>query len=588
MKLHDPATEREFLRLAVMGRGGQEMEPPDPTRERWRNAGAPFIFLLYLWIPAGALGAIDPRLRAEHWQSLICCILLLWAAQIGIGILMGAITRQNYHAVFVNLPIQGEHAFRWVRSRFFFEKWFPVLGIGFFCSYAVLDFSFAHPWILALSTLLQFAMTFATMMLLIEAWLLRSKIVAIWSVASLLLVGWMFLLSCTNQKIFRIGETPEWMADAILKFTWLLPPSWCMPGRFEGGGAFLALFWIAWGSLRWMKWPKAVARHLDAPQDFMGSFGGFTDEDDDEMDFISDEEEVGPVTSELPQEVRNNEEPVRLVAPLAMPLTGWVEKWILRCVGGNNKTLAGAFGDLNRQWTQKTNLMLLVLPIWLCIIWGFTRYFPETQWKETINIWIWVVSIILPVVGLMPFTNAIPRATAMWTPGAQSFPFFSALPVSARDLLRISTRTTLTRCVIMALVATPFSWLLLAVLTPQSDPRAAIWLVPALCCFWATSRPLFVWYRLQAGNRRRRGTWLIHTTTQILSLVLGICWLLSGGVGIVSGFGFFMATPSGDDLWLLPVLAGGGLIVSAVCARAVFEIYQWQLSRRHFDWLSSE
>jgi hypothetical protein len=587
MKLHDPATERELLRLAAAGRNGKELESPDRRREWFGILMVPLIPIVFAYLPAGALGAFDTRLRTEHWQTLICCILLMWSAQTGLGSLIGSITGQGYHAVFVNLPIRGEHAMSWVRSRFLREKWFSVLALGFLCSLAVHDFSLHAPWNLAATTLLLFATTFATMMLLNESWFTRLKLARIWSLASLLLAGWMFLLYITNRRIFRIGGTPEWMADAILGFSWILPPSWCLPGRFENGGGLLAVIWIGWGFARWMDWPKLAAPFFDAPQDFVEAFGDFAfDEGDEDEDCPTEPEiEAVPVLAR-----GENRKIVRLPAPLAMPDIGYVDRWVRRWIRSGDQNLAAAIVDPNPIWAMKTRWTLLVLPVWLAVILAFTKLFPESDWKETITIWLWIVSVVLPFAGLLPFSNAIPRAAATWSVGAQKFPFFSALPVRTSDLLRISTRITVARCILMGLLGTPFAWCLLAILDPASSPWAVVWLVPALCCFWITSRPLFLWYRLQSRSRRRRGAgvFVSHTLIQLLSLVLGIVWLLSGAAGVISGLGYFWSTPVGDDLWVLPMMAVGGLILSGICARTVFGIYLWQLSRRHFDWLSSE
>ncbi len=586
MKLHDPAIERELLRLAIIGRGGKPMEARDPP-VRWLNrmgAWLPTLFLLYIF--SGALGAYDPRLRTEHWQTLILCMLLLLAAQIGQGTLVGGIFRQNYHVVFGNLPITGKHAFRWVRSRFLRENWFPVLTLGFACAFARHDFSLADPWMLAVTTFLLCGTTFASMVILTKPLIGQFRIKQIWNVAFLMLTGWLILLFFTNRRIFRDGETPEALVHAILSFTWILPPSWAMPGRLQSGGLFLALGWIGWGIARWITWPKSAAPYFDAPKDFSAAFEDFDDWDEDN-DFPTDEpgEEADP--ADQPAERRKAGTPVRLPSPLAMPCHGWVERWIHHRIGEKDAHLLGALCDPELNWTKKTRRALIALPTWLCIVWAFAAFFPESDWKETIILWIWIASVVLPIVALLPATNALPRATASWIVGLQGFPIFSALPIGARDLLRISMRMTTFRSFVMAVIATPYAWCLLAVLDPESDPRASFWLIPAFCCFWATSRPLFIWYRLQEKSYPRRGIWIANALVSICNLVLCLAWVVSGVVGIVSGVGLFWGGPSGDDVWFLPLLAGIGLLASALCARAVFEIYQWRLARGHLDWLSN-
>lgn len=592
MKLHDPATERELLRIATRARNGKPAEPSDP-RKGGEKIGQLLSLLVVLYLTAAVLGALDERLRTEHWRYLICSVLLLWVAQVGLGQLIGGVDR--YRAVLVNLPISGEHVLRWARSRFFIQKWFLILCFSVLCSLSLSNFSWASPWQLATTTLLLFATTVVTVILLDDSWLGRLRIVKIWTIVSLLLIGWMTVLFFTHRRIFRIGGTPEWMADGIQNITWLFPPSWSLPGRLEQGGVYLAALWIGIGAMRWLAWPKLSAPHFDAPQDFVETFGDFAYQEDDDGEFGG--RDPKPAAGEIdhlavavdaePKAVKTNRH-IRIPKPLAMAAGGWVDRLIRRVVGESNAALAGALADPSHTSTRKTNRVIVWSPVWLAVTWTITEFYPESDSKELIIFSTWILSPALLILGLLPFSNAIPRATAAWNLGSQSMPFFTAGPVGTRDLLRLSMRITLARCIVMALIATPLCWLLLVILAPEDTPWVACWLVPAFCFFWATSRPLLVWYRLQAATRRRRGALLSHALGVSLSIALAIVWLVSGAGGVLSGLGYFLGGASGSDRWLLPALAVGGLFLSGLTARAVFEIHRWQLSRRHFDWVSSE
>ena len=590
MKLHDPETERELLRLATRGRKGRAAEPPD-SRKSGEKIGLIFPLLVVLYLTAAILGALDERLRTEHWRFLICGMLLLWVAQVGLGHLIGEVNR--YREVLVNLPISGEHVLRWARSRFFIQKWFSILFFCGLCSFSLSNFSWASPWQLATTTLLLFATTVSTVILLKEPWLGRLRIVRIWTIGSLLSVGGMAVLFFTNRKIFRIGETPEWLAEGILNITWLFPPSWSLPGRLEQGGVYLTLLWIGIGALRWMSWPKQAAPHFDAPQDFVEAFGDFAYEEDVEFDGSAPEPATGEIdhsaiVADVERRAGKPKQRIRIPEPLTMAAGGWVDQWIRRAVGKSDAALAGAFADPNHTSTRKTNRVIVWSPVWLAITWAINAFYPESDSKDLVILWIWILSPALLILGLLPFSNGIPRATTAWNLGSQCMPFFAAMPVGTRDLLRVSTRINLVRSIVMALIATPLCWLLMVILAPEDTPWVACWVVPAFCIFWATSRPLFIWYRLQAATRRRRGTLLSHALGVSLSVAVAIVWMISGAGGVISGVGYFLGGVSGSDRWLLPALAVGGLFVSGLSARAVFEIHRWQLSRRHFDWVSSE
>lgn len=586
MKLHDPDIEREVTRLATLGRKGKEMEPADPGRSWSTIVIAPFMLAALLSIPAGALGLHDPRLRTEHWQTLIICILMMWTSQLSLNILIGRFMKDGYNAVCANLPIRGEHAFRWVRSRFFAGRWFAMLLISSLCGFAIHGFSLEHPWHLAATTLLLFVTGFATTILLnIE----QFKIVRIWTAGSILLMGWMFLLYVTDARIFRTEETPQWMVEAILKLTWLIPPSWCLPGRFENGGAILTLLWAGVGLARWKAWPRAAAPYLDARRDFAESFGHFAFSEDEE-----EENHPAYPVHEAPDERHHRdagEVPTSkgLPPPPALPGGTLVDRWVRRWIAKGDEVVAGAFSDDAVGRTFRTKWTLLILPLWLLLVWLFVRFVPEPNWKDTGTIWIWLLSVLIPLGGLLPFSTSVSNAHATWSLGTLNFPIFSALPVSTRSLLRISTRITFARCVLMMLIAAPYACILIAILLPDVPPLVGLWLVPAFCFFWVTARPQLVWYRLQEANRRKRGagTLVIHVILVLLNLLLGVTSVLAATLGTMAGLAYFGKAVSGEDLWLLPLAAVGGLLLSAVCSRAVFEIYHWQLRRRLVDWITS-
>ncbi len=584
MRLHDPETERAILRLAATGRKGRTMEPADGGN----NLSSFFLRklgLLYLaHIIAGMLGAYDETLRSAHWQSLIICILLIWHVQIAIGGLLDQLTRDGRHAVLPNLPIRGEHAFRWARQQFFIDRSITLACLNSLFAFALHDFTFAAPWKLAATCLLISAMSIASVQVLQQPWLERLHFLRNWSICSLLLSGWMILLVFTNKKIFRVGHTPEWLEDAIRLFTWLLPPSWVFPGRFEDGGAILALVWIIYGFVLWKQWPVVAAPFLDSPRDFDGGFGGF-DEDEDQENREAPNNDID--SDHSPGERL----PIRgLPPPMAIARDGWVERWVMWWIPDRDKAVAGAFCEQRPGWTKRANWMLRFLPLWLAAIWVFIHFCPESfAWKATITIWICVISTVLPLFGLLPFSNAISRAYSVCSSSGQILTFFSALPVSTRALLRVSMRITIARSIVFAVIGIPYACLFQSILDPDAPLIVSIWLVSAFCCSWITARPMLVAYRLWKTNRLKHGGGLLvgHGLLAIIGSALVIAAPLSAIFGIGFGFAGISCALENQDSGLYALGALGGLALSGLCSRAVFEIYHWHLKRRCFDWISS-
>lgn len=587
MKLHDPETERNLLRLAIAGRNGKPIAPPDPRPGLWGT------FKLSLYILAsgagvsGILGATNPLVRTHHWQTLFGSMILMALAMASFGRIFGTVCPPGTHAVLVNLPINGERVFRWIRFRFFLKSWFLFLTLSLTCSFALQGFADDSLWSTATTGLLLFAVSYSTVILLGDPLLIRLKVTNLWSLLLLILFVGLVLLYGFHQKIFSEGEIPEWLANGILGLAWAFPPSWCMPGHIENGGAWLSAAWIAWGAFRWIKWPRAAGQLFDMPYDFMNTFGDFgLNEDDEEAPQIIFPQAISE-TSNAEEPRSGLKYPIHLPAPLAMPQSGWLDRWIRRAIGKNNQDLAGAVCDLTRSWSKQTTWLMRLSPFWLISVWALTEFPPFSLRKDDITLFIGIASVILLIGGLLPFSNSIPRALAPWYLGAQKIPFFSALPISSRDLLRISNRITFVRGVAMILIASPVVFILLALLLPGENPWVSLWLVPSLVCFWSTSRPIFVWYRLQAACRKRRGIWLTHISGSILIIPLVIGWLASGAAGVVFGCGLILGKVSGDDAWILPLLAIGGLSLSGLSARAVFELHRWRLRRGHFDWMSA-
>lgn len=583
MNLHDPATERELLRIAVIARAARTMEPAEsyPLGSTFRRL-LNHVFVLAM--AAMFLGGPQGVHLADHWRELIACLMVMAMAATGNSNLHQTAADCGMHTVIPNLPIRGESALRWVRSRYLIGHAWTVTTLCFVIAFTLSGFSITSTISVARHAVLLLAVTFATMMLVDDEWLQRLKVNRALLLVSVISAVGLFGIYIFRRHYFITGHTPEWAINGLRGLIWMFPPSWTMPGRFESGGAWLAAGWIGWGLWKWIAWPRAIGFAFDEPQDLIGAFGSCGFEDDEEDHGPMHESEAS-LMNEVESPAGKPGCPIALPPPLAMARAGWVDHWIGIVLGVRNRHLAAALCDPSATWTKQTNWLIVFSPVWLALAWAFMAWLPDSERKEFIVLWIWIVSIAVMTVGLLPFTNAIPRAMSSWPMGAQQMPFFAGIPVNARDLLRVSTRITVARCLVMALVGGVFFPIQWMIFEPADSHWPIVALVIAITIFWSLSRPAFISYRLRSPNLRRRGIWMVDVLAMALSVLLGVGWLLAGVVGIFATFILASLGDSSGELGWSLLLAFGGLTVSGLCARAVFEIHHWQIRRGHFDWL---
>lgn len=173
----------------------------------------------------------------------------------------------------------------------------------------------------------------------------------------------------------------------------------------------------------------------------------------------------------------------------------------------------------------------------------------------------------------------IPGATVMCSQGAYELPQFAGLPVSARDLLRISTRLTVVRCVAYLLLAIPTltAWAFIAQV--PEDKGYAFHLLPLLMLLWIVSRPIFIAYRLVAKYTPRSGTLFGECATFLVIAFLEVGWLFSAfGIG-VELIAFTVAPEIGYPWMKLAAWLCG----CALCARAAFEVLHWRIRSGKVD-----
>ncbi|MFD2257281.1 hypothetical protein ACFSSA_11400 [Luteolibacter algae] len=186
----------------------------------------------------------------------------------------------------------------------------------------------------------------------------------------------------------------------------------------------------------------------------------------------------------------------------------------------------------------------------------------------------------------MQISNGLPRLLIPCGLAGHQTPFFAGLPINHRELIGVSTRLTFAKSCIFLLIATPLGYFYLRVLDFDGDPLLALVLIPAIAMAWTLSRPVFIYHRLRSAVTRRIGTLLISYMLNALAIGLTFIWTISGIAICVSAYSFseFRIADPTDRIVSVSILLGS-LLVNAVSARMIFEVFSFRLRRNHLDWV---
>lgn len=110
-------------------------------------------------------------------------------------------------------------------------------------------------------------------------------------------------------------------------------------------------------------------------------------------------------------------------------------------------------------------------------------------------------------------------------------------------------------------------------------------LIPAAIVFWSLSTPIIVSSKVRVSLRRKKGTLPLHFVNSVVILALSVLWLISGIGGMASAYLFAAEGPAEVGVFLFPA-AIGGILLSAVFARVVFEAVHNEIRHRRYDWMS--
>ena len=558
MKLHDPKTEKEILRLAKSACVNRGFEKSDT---RWWTLlpakliafiaplGLVFMFLF-------GFHAEPPPLATRQMLFTIIAMLIIRA---GMAMLAVSAQKCGLYTSLVNLPVIRQVAFGYVRSRFLRKFSFiaifysPVLVIG-------LD-SMAVQMETVSKGLLLIGIVCGTVAVCDSRWFTRLHLVKIWYAAGALVVA--YLLYLHFYGFHSLPAVQTWM-DRLL---WIFPPAWILPDRMDSGGLLLAVAWSTWGLWSWIRWPSAVSPGYDKPGDFVTAFGGFSET----------ETPVGNHESQT-----SSVEVLELGKPMTKADNGWVNRLVVRSISPADRAIAGALVDHGKDWSKSTNTFLILGPMWLLVLWMVKDSLLTGESGESIGFIVWIIPITFVLLKIFPYSNSIKRATDPYPLGAEHVPFFTMLPISIRDLLRISQRVTIIRSAIFAIITTPFFWGLV-IITDEPETAAGLLAgIPAFAIVWCFSRPVFIWHRIQAATKRKRGVFLMHCATGSMEVMLFFLWAIAGFAGVAAACAWALET---SEFLLIPA-ALVGMALSAVFARIILEIAINEIRHRRCDWVA--
>lgn len=557
MILHDPKTEDAILRIATKVSGKNGFQKRDT---RWWTGlhRRLFVFTMSLLMVLFFLGGLENKPMPMATRQMLCSVLMMLLVRAGMVFLGATSQKCGFFTTLANLPVHGHTAIAFIRSRFIRKFWWVAVSFSCVAAWGVCGFARDSSFLLiaALFTVI----SFATIILCDVRWLARLRPVKIWYGAGSIVIAYLVFLQFTDSLYVDSQSVGGNLIDRLL---WIFPPTWILPGKAESGGLILASIWILWGLWSWIKWPQTACPNYDKPIEFFGA------------PVSSSAMIEGAVTAPL------SPEKIDFEPPMSPSAEAWVNKLILRCIGKDDRAAAGAILDSGKNWTNRTNSVLVLAPVWLCVLWLGQDQIPDSKTGDFIRIAQWVIPIGYAILTIFPYSNSTARATNPYPLGAGHVPFFCLLPISIRSLLRISQRVTSVRCVIFGLIAMPFFWAP-AIITHQEEiAKGLLGAIPAFLVVWNFSRPVFIFQRLQAAMKRKKGIFFLHLATSTVTVTLFFLWLSSGFVAVGAAYGAML-----EPNIILIIMAIIGMILNAFFAMISLELLINEVRHRRYDWVS--
>jgi len=571
MKLHDPDTEKELIRIARRLAGPTGFQKPGFAfwiDLIWRAlAFAPLI-----WLAAMAIAATYGNDSLIILSQAICAILLMALVRVGMGQVAMSFKTACFFGTLANLPITGRTALTLIRGIILRRFWLPAmlgsLPIAIYLHNPGDPGRF--PEFLATLGLLA-AIVWATLGIIQFPLVHRLRLVKIWHWVAYILIAYFVVMYLFGARLVTPSASREAMESLIDRIMWIFPPVWVFPGKIGNGGLIPAVSWIALGFWNWLRWPASAFPNYDRPYDILGAFGD-AGKSRDEM--IEPEE-----STPLEQTIILSDPPTR------PPSNGWVERLIAASIPAADLATAGAFMPETKH-TSRANQTMFFAAVWLLVL-GFGKTpNPGEQYRDLVVFVTWAVPSFVFIIGLLSILNPLKDALRPCPVGNTPVPFFTTLPIPLRSLLRLTFRITIVRTVIAVAIATPFFCILAKIHQLPEVGAGIVAMIPAIGAAWIFSVPALISNRLDPHLRRRKGIFPLILATSLAQVPIGFLWIIGSIAGIGLSFTWGMGGTAGQYAFLLLPAAIACLVLGGIMSRLLFETLHLSLRQRRYDWKS--
>ncbi len=555
--------------MATEALHGSPMEPSD--LRTWPRIKTLLKFVFWEAVLAFAfcqlVGLTTPKLRETAWRDFMLAGAVMLTSRLVCMRLFWLLQSSPTMNVLWHLPVAGRDICRWARRTSLLGalKLLPRMTVA---AWAWLGFpSLEVSW---MQTLWNGCVLWLVMLACVQhcshargvgRWVGKfwNLTLGFWVCLSIYALLW--------EKNLTHGQPlPAWITQVCAPAAWVLPAQWAMHAQENQIALVLALVCIAFGGLLWWGLPDSLAIAYDRLVHAAVPESKEPEEFEDEKLSLQEPEalQAGQVIPVI-REAADNE------APLVRE--GWIEKLLLVLLQKRDRMLGPILIGQQAGWTGRWWKGVRICTLLLVASYALLEFGTGLIKAETLEFWIQILPVLVVVGFTFPLSNSIPLATLSWPLGQHGMPLFAGLPISMRDLLRVSFRITVARMIACLALALPVIAAQCALLNHKKAMPAMLGIAVILSISWLLIRPAFIYYRLQEmsrpGNRHRFG----HACAYLLIVPLALGILFSTLFSVT----IFQAEPA----WLAV-----GLTVTTCCARAIYAIFHWRVRTHKVDWIN--
>jgi hypothetical protein len=586
MKFHDPGEEAGLLNALRLRRQGRALERQPWSLEGWPGTIGFFLvaaFMLAMLVCSRAERPIGPG-----WQMLMVGAWFTFEAVVLHG--SASVERHPNWGCLLLLPVSGTTIGRWIRHRVIVGSWTVLVRAGV-AAWALRGTVAGQADVAVIigHALALWLVTIATAALLGNPLLLRLRVSYWWGKGSGAFLALGMLDFWTHEAKSEWLHPHLWMEKVAPWIAATFPPGWLGSTVLTWPSILVVLAFSFAGVRRWIEWPRLLGAALDQPQDL---FGGVSDEDELE----EGEEDSPPVgegpalagalagqeTGSLPlrRPLNNSDVASALHAEwrdlpevFAGDACGWIERLALCLLGSRGREIAPMLLASEPGWSAAWRRALWI-GLGGILLGCIARAILPQGTLEIAMLWICLPQAVMFFLLVLPLSNGLSRVTHPFPAGAQKVPVHMLLPVTARDLLRVSWCVTCAR----ALAALPLVAMIgggnaLAFLGSAS---VALMVAKAGCgavMLVVLQRPLLIVWRI---NETTRWVWWHQLAAGVVFAPLVLASLVLG----VSAFVTLVASSA--------LVALGLFVLQGAVNYGIFLLYRQTIRRSRIDFLRQQ